>query len=234
MAWGGLEEQRKEQEAGNSHAKNWCNEALNIMKKTMQDYWDSNPAADPPAHMETNISALEDNNTLESKFDRHCRSMITQNIGSGGEGWATELHHYLDDLPSDVTKDTNIIEWWVVSTNSLMFCMSLTIVQNHTNSYPMLARIAKDVCAVPATSVPCEHLFSGGGAKIATDRRSQLGADKFEHLQVLKHLWHSNVIDRATINLQDVEVQLEEFKELLAHESAMEHKLDTSDTIPMD
>ena len=222
MAWGGLEEQRKKQEVGNPHAKNWCNEALNIMKKTMQDYWDSNPAADPPAHMETNISALEDNNTLESKFDRHCRSMITQNIGSGGEGWAIELHHYLDDLSSDVTKDTNIIEWWVVSTNS------------YTNSYPTLAQIAKDVCAVPATSVPCERLFSGGGAKIATDRQSQLGADKFKHLQVLKHLWHSNVIDRATINLQDVEVQLEEFKELLAHKSAMEHELDTSDTITMD
>ena len=135
MAWGGLEEQRKEQEAGNPHAKNWCNEALNIMKKTMQDYWDSNPAADPPARMETNISALEDNNTLESEFDHHCRSMVTQNIGSGGEGWATEPHRYLDDLPSDVTKDTNVIEWWAVSTNSLMFCMSLTIVQNHTNSY---------------------------------------------------------------------------------------------------
>ena len=61
-----------------------------------------------------------------------------------------------------------------------------------------------------------------------------MGADKFEHLQVLKHSWRSNVIDRATINSQDVEVQLEEFKELLAHESAMEHELDTSDTITMD
>ena len=233
MAWGGLEEQRKEQEAGNSHAKNWCNEALNIMKKTMPDYWDSNPAADPPACMETNISALEDNNTLESKFDHHRRSMVTQNIGSGGEGWATELHCYLDDLPSDVTKDTNIIEWWAVSTNSLMFCMSLTIVQNHTNSYLTLAQIAKDVCAVPATSVPCKRLFSGGG-EIATDRQSRLGVDKFEHLQALKHSWRSNVIDRATINSQDVEVQLEELKELLAHESAMEHELDTSDTITMD
>ena len=233
MAWGGLEEQRKEQEVGNPHAKKWCNEALNIVKKTMPDYWDSNPAADPPACMETNISALEDNNTLESEFDRHRRSMVTQNIGSGGEGWATKLHRYLDNLPSDVTKDTNVIEWWAVSTNSLMFCMSLTIVQNHTNSYLTLAQIAKDVCAVPATSVPCKCLFSGGG-EIATDRQSWLGVDKFEHLQALKHSWRSNVIDRATINSQDVEVQLEELKELLAHESAMEHELDTSDTITMD
>jgi len=30
------------------------------------------------------------------------------------EGWASELWRYLKDLPTDVTKDTDIIEWWQV------------------------------------------------------------------------------------------------------------------------
>lgn len=107
--------------------------------------------------------------------------------------------------------------------------MRLTVVQKHADVYLTLALIAKDVCAIPATSVPCECLFLGGG-EIATDQRSQLGADKFEYLQVLKHAWCSNIADHATTNSSDInEVQLEEFKELLIHEGAIEHELDASD-----
>ena len=85
------------------------------------------------------------------------------------------------------------------------------------------------MCAIPTTSVPCEHLFSGGG-EITTDRQSWLGANKFEYLQVLKHAWRSNIADHETTNSSDInEVQLEEFKELLIHEGAIEHELDASD-----
>jgi hAT family C-terminal dimerisation region len=76
-------------------------------------------------------------------------------------------------------------------------------------------RIAKDVCAIPATSVPCERLFSNG-AEIATDRRNQLGAEQFEQLQVLKHAWHHEIIDQAMLNSTFVEeISLERFKDCL-------------------
>ena len=111
------------------------------------------------------------------------------------------------------------------------------LVQKHVDIYPTLARIAKDVCTVPATSVPCEHLFSGG-SEIATDQRSRLGADKFEHLQVLKHAWRSNIKDHATTNSVavesidiDPELQLEQFKELLIHENEVEHELHASELV---
>jgi len=79
----------------------------------------------------------------------------------------------------------------------------------------MLARIAQDICAIPATLVPCECLFSAG-AKIATNCRNRLGSDKFEQLQILKHTWRPNICDLAAINSGEIkEVHIQEFKELL-------------------
>ena len=110
----------------------------------------------------------------------------------------------------------------------------LPIVQNHADIYPTLARIAKDVCTIPAMSVPCECLFSGGG-EITTDQQSHLGVDKCEYLQVLKHAWCSNVSDCATTNSTTVEsvideVQLEQYRELLIHNSK-EHELNTLELV---
>ena len=74
--------------------------------------------------------------------------------------------------------------------------------------------IARDMCAIPATSVPCERLFSAG-AGIATDQRSRLGSDRFEELQVIKHTWRKSILDRAAENSSQVEeVWLDDFKEL--------------------
>jgi L-cysteine desulfidase len=78
-----------------------------------------------------------------------------------------------------------------------------------------------DVCAIPASSVPCERLFSAG-AEIATDRRSRLGSDKFEQLQVLKHAWRDSIVDMATANSSIIEqVKLQEFVELMLVDNAM-------------
>ena len=72
-----------------------------------------------------------------------------------------------------------------------------------------------DICAIPATSVPCERLFSAG-AEIATDRRSRLGADRFEQLQILKHAWKDNIVDSARLNSNMTEEEyLDEFREFL-------------------
>lgn len=59
--------------------------------------------------------------------------------------------------------------------------------------------------------MPCERLFSAG-AEVATDRRSRLGAERFEELQVMKHAWRKNVVNQAAFN--SAEIFLEEFREL--------------------
>ena len=81
----------------------------------------------------------------------------------------------------------------------------------------------KDISAVPATSVLCERLFSAG-VEIATDRWSCLGPKLFEQLQVLKHTWHSQVVDFADSNSNEVdEIEvLQEFRDMLDDENEQE------------
>jgi len=46
-----------------------------------------------------------------SEFNQHQQHILTQ---EDQEGWAAELRCYLKDVPADVTKDTDIMEWWQV------------------------------------------------------------------------------------------------------------------------
>lgn len=93
--------------------------------------------------------------------------------------------------------------------------------QKHSAIYPTLSRIARDICAIPASSVPCEQLFSAG-AEIATNCRSSLGSTRFEELQVLKHVWRNSLVDRAAMNSREVEVVvLQEYQELYERDQDM-------------
>lgn len=87
--------------------------------------------------------------------------------------------------------------------------------------YPTLSKIARDICAIPASSVPCERLFSAG-AEIATDRRSRLGATRFEELQIMKHAWRNSIIDRANMNSESqVEIPLQDYREMYERDEEM-------------
>jgi len=86
----------------------------------------------------------------------------------------------------------------------------------NAKTYPTLAAMARDILAVPASSVPCERLFSGGKL-IATDRRSRLGSDRFEEIQIMKSAWSGDVVDWAELNSAQVEeVKYREFEGLLS------------------
>jgi hypothetical protein len=47
-----------------------------------------------------------------SDFDKHRKTLLSQEIE---EGWASELRRYLGGMQDDITKDTDIIDWWQVS-----------------------------------------------------------------------------------------------------------------------
>ena len=69
---------------------------------------------------------------------------------------------------------------------------------------------------IQASSVPCERLFSAG-KEIAVARRTQLGPELFEQLQMLKFAWKETLVDHAAWNSGYMEVfDLDEFKEMLA------------------
>ena len=109
--------------------------------------------------------------------------------------------------------------WWAVCVPH-MFSFILKLFQAHCDDFPTLSRIAMDVCAIPATSVPCERLFSAG-AEVATDRRSRLGADKFEQLQILKHAWQNDIVDSAHLNSGTEEEYLDGFRELFKRDAEL-------------
>lgn len=46
-----------------------------------------------------------------SEFDKHRISLLTADIE---EGWASELRRYLSTMQREVTKDTDLVEWWQV------------------------------------------------------------------------------------------------------------------------
>ena len=74
---------------------------------------------------------------------------------------------------------------------------------------------------IPATSVPCQCLFSNG-AEIATDCRSRLSKEKFEQLQVLKYSWQNQVVDTAHANSSNYEeVYLGGFQQLLKRDQEL-------------
>ena len=70
-----------------------------------------------------------------------------------------------------------------------------------------------DILPIPASSVPCERLFSAA-KEIADDQRARLGPKKFEELQLTKFAWRNNVPDLAAWNSsQTEEVDIGEFAE---------------------
>jgi hypothetical protein len=77
----------------------------------MRKYWKSNTKTKPATKRNTTSPAAFDNSVL-SEFDRHRLSLIEK---EEEEGWPAELRRYLKDMPDDVTKNTDIVEWWQVS-----------------------------------------------------------------------------------------------------------------------
>ena len=63
------------------------------------------------SHMNADIPAPTQGESVLSEFDQYCLGRVTRD---SKEGWASELRRYLKDLPANVTKDTDIIEWWQV------------------------------------------------------------------------------------------------------------------------
>ena len=56
------------------------------------------------------LTLLAESDSILSDFSRHCLTLL-----SGQEDrWQAELHQYLKDMPANVTKETDIVEWWQV------------------------------------------------------------------------------------------------------------------------
>ena len=66
-------------------------------------------------------------------------------------------------------KDVNILKWW----------------KDHEKILPLLAKLAKKVFTIPASSSKSERVFSAGG-NFVTKKRSKLAPKKVEDLILIK------------------------------------------------
>jgi hypothetical protein len=86
----------------------------------MEKYWRDRPRAPPaertPATDVDSVAAASA--SVLSEFDRYRRTLVADDDDFG---WDSELRRYLKDLPANVTKETDIIEWWQV-------CLSHTLI----------------------------------------------------------------------------------------------------------
>lgn len=159
------------------------------------------PQQAPPAH--------------ESDFDRRRRERAAQEVITQPEDWRAETRRYLQNFDTTVSKDEDLVRWWFVSNSLLVYvsCISIDqIFQLHRHEYPTLARLAIDILSIPASSVACERLFSAA-KEIATHKRSRLGSERFEQLQMMKFAWRGTIFDYAKLRSQEVEEV-----EILVHE----------------
>ena len=123
MAWGGAEEEKAEREAGNLNAKDWHDEALQVVQRTMEEYWNQEVEESNSASGIPTASQVGNRHLLESEYDRHRRQLLrSQAIHVNSGGWKEELRRYLHDMPADVSKKTDIVAWWAVSTFISIFC----------------------------------------------------------------------------------------------------------------
>jgi hypothetical protein len=127
LAWGGAEEQAADRAAGNKHAKNWQDEARKVVEREVSHcviecavlmnytiqlelYWKSRPHCNATPLMS---AATSRSTSLSSDFDLYHQTLVaTDHV----EGWEAELRRYLNDMPADVTPETDVVKYWEVHT----------------------------------------------------------------------------------------------------------------------
>ncbi|XP_039140559.1 uncharacterized protein LOC120277784 [Dioscorea cayenensis subsp. rotundata] len=101
-----------------------------------------------------------------SKFTKWGNKILERRKRPRTSGTYSELEVYLTtvfEFGDDTGPNFSILEWW----------------SRHTETFPTLAKIAKQLLAVPASTVAVEQTFSNGG-NILHERRSRLGPESLE------------------------------------------------------
>jgi hypothetical protein len=91
-----------------------------------------------------------------------------------------ELDLYLEETLLSRTQELDIIQWW----------------QHARLKYPSLRKIARDVLAIPVTTVTSESVFSTNG-RIISPHRSRLAPSMIEALMCMQAWSHANMLSKC-------------------------------------
>lgn len=76
----------------------------------MAEYYTTRPAHTPPQPNSVGAGEAPQARIL-SEFDKFRETLLTDDVE---EGWASELRRYLGTMQRDVTKESDLVEWWQV------------------------------------------------------------------------------------------------------------------------
>jgi len=89
---------------------------MTIIGCKVAEYWNNHPwatrANDLNGSPYPTGSLQEGSESLLSKYDQHCLMLNSEEVD---KEWAAELRCYLKEVPADVTWETDIVKWWLVS-----------------------------------------------------------------------------------------------------------------------
>ncbi|KAL2930904.1 putative AC9 transposase, partial [Bienertia sinuspersici] len=83
---------------------------------------------------------------------------VLKNLDQMGQGIGEYLTHHFQ-----TEENFHIIQWW----------------KNHSTKFPVLARITKDILAIPASTIASESAFSAG-RRVLDEKRSRLSSESIE------------------------------------------------------
>ena len=102
----------------------------------MEKYWQNRPQLSPIATPPTNEADTPTSASVMSDYDQYRLTLVAN---EGDEGWQSEKRRYLQDMPADVTPETDIILYWQVCYFFLSYLrikVSLHVEQSQTLSHP--------------------------------------------------------------------------------------------------
>jgi hypothetical protein len=77
----------------------------------MAEYYSLRSPPSPSKQLNRISPAATSDGPALSEFDKLRETLLTDDVE---EGWASELRQYLGSMQRDVTKDTDLVEWWQV------------------------------------------------------------------------------------------------------------------------
>ncbi|GLB45657.1 hypothetical protein LshimejAT787_2500490 [Lyophyllum shimeji] len=112
LAWGGEKEQKEDIAKGILDAKNWQDEARQVLEKAMGEYWAKRSRQeDEPQLAASSATSKSSGPSIISDFEQHRRKLVGR---EANEGWEAELQRYLKDRPRGLVADMDIVSWWQV------------------------------------------------------------------------------------------------------------------------
>jgi hypothetical protein len=124
----------------------WMEEVNNTMQKLFDEYNQEVYAHSQKERDSPTSEEEEDTDDPLAVWDQYMRSKRRQT--------SNELERYLKEELLPRKKEVDILQWWKVN----------------SSKYPMLSKMARDILAIPASTVPSESAFSTGG-RVVSDRR---------------------------------------------------------------